>query len=551
MLARTSSVPFARSAAVQTAPHRGANPHVATPPWNALRLKLFLRAAFPNQQLIVASHRQPYSHVFDDFGVALKQPASGLITAMEPVMRASGGTWVAHSSGNADAQVTDREGIWLTPAEAGRYRLKRLWFSKPELQGHIDGFSNAGLWPLCHDAEVVPEFTESDWQMYRRVNQAYADAIVAEARCANPVAFIHDYQLALVPAMVRKLLPCASVLSFWHIPWAKPEQLRECPCLPELIEGWLGSDLAGFQTPENRNNFLVAARQHGKRSLHANPRVLVGAQHTTLVNDYPASIAWPSSNDCVPLARPQTPPARSMKLVVGVDRFDYTKGLLQRMLAFEALLTSQPQWLGRLRLIQVAAPTRGTLAAYRRHRSEVTAEVARINQRFAQGAWQPISLFDTHHNREELNALYQSADVCLVSSLQDGMNLVCKEFVAARSDEKGVLVLSQFAGARDELTAALIVNPRDIPQVAQALQRALTMPAQEVQRRMRAMRRTVKTNNVHRWAANIFMDAARLRVQLGLDPTDHALHQLAQTSPLPEVDRRAATSNPSQLERVE
>lgn len=510
--------------------------------WSAGRLKSFLRSAFPNDQLIVASYRQPYSHIKTGNGVRLDQPASGLVTAMEPVMRASGGTWVAHASGNADAEVVDGVGVWMAPPHAGGYRLRRLWFSPADQAGHLDGFSNAGLWPLCHDAELEPVFTEANWRSYQAVNQAYADAIVSEARTAEPVILIHDYQLALVPAMVRARLPRATVIAFWHIPWARAEQMKRCPWLPQLIEGWLGSDVAGFQTSAHRDNFLVAARWCAKRAPQTGGRVIAGKRHSTWVDDYAVSIAWPASGQETP--RPaklmaEKAAASPVKLIVGVDRFDYTKGLLEKLRALEVLLTQQPAWLGKFHFIQVAAPSRTALRSYRAFQAEVKSEVLRINKRFGRGTWQPISLRDSHHHRDEVNALYRAADVCWVGSLQDGMNLVCKEFVAARDDEHGVLVLSQFAGASDELTAALIVNPHDSAEVALALERALTMPASEARWRMRALRRKVENNNVHRWAASLFIDAAHSRTERrGLDSGHDASIQAARLAMFQAACRR-------------
>ena len=483
-------------------------------PWCAGRLKSHLRLAFPDDQLIVASYREPYSHVKTAGGVQLIQPASGLITAMEPVMRASGGTWVAHASGNADNTVVDSAGVWMTPAEAGHYRLRRLWFSPQDQAAHLDGFANSGLWPLCHDAELEPDFTEDDWRGYVRVNQAYADAIVSEARSADPVALVHDYQLALVPAMVRARLPQATLVAFWHIPWARPEQMARCPWLGELIDGWLGADVAGFQTRAHRDNFLACARQRGKRLTGTGSRRIAGKHHSTCVKDFPVSIAWPSPVRADPERCAALPSnATRMKLIVGIDRFDYSKGLLEKFRALEVLLTEEPAWIGRLHFVQVAAPTRSSLPGYKAFQANVKREVLRINQRFARGAWQPVTLRDAHHERDEVNALYCAADVCWVGSLQDGMNLVCKEFIAQREDEHGVLLLSQFAGASDELPEALIVNPHHTVQVAATLNRALNLTASEARWRMQSMRRTVQNNNAHRWAASLFSAAAKSREQ--------------------------------------
>ena len=487
--------------------------------WDAQTLRAFLRFNFPNDQLIVASQRQPYSHSKTVGGARWAMPASGLVTAMAPVMKACAGTWVAHATGDADAEVVDEEGVWITPSDAGAYRLKRLWFNEQDQSGHLDGFSNSGLWPLCHESNlggtctspVQPHFTEDSWTRYRRVNQAYADAIVEESSCANPLVMVHDYQLALVPGLVRKQLPQATIIAFWHIPWASHSQMSLCPWLDELIAGWLGSDVVGFQTPRHRDNFLESVRLLGGRPTVGNTRAVVGTGHTSHVGHYPVSVAWPSEHTNVCKISSE-PVSRRLKLIVGIDRFDYTKGLLERLKALEVLLLVYPEWTGRVRLVQVAAPTRGALPAYEKYRAEVQTEVLRINTRFSSGDWQPVTLLDTHHDPDEVNALYRAADVCLVTSLQDGMNLVCKEFIAARADESGVLVLSTFAGASDELTSALPVNPLNPDEVASALHQALTMPETEVRRRMRELRRNVEKNNVHRWAASLFADAARSRL---------------------------------------
>ena len=491
--------------------------------WDAAALQSLIHTRLNGDQIIVVSNRAPWSHERIAGQLLAVRPASGLVTAVEPVVHACNGTWIAQGNSSADAQWMDSGEVWRAPALPGGlgYALRRICLSEAERAGHGEGLSNGGLWPLCHMAHTKPRFVESDWQHYRRVNQRFAQAVVDEARQNDPVVLVQDYHLALVPQMVRQQLPRATILSFWHVPWAHPEQMQACPWLQELMWGLTGSNIMGLQTEQHRRNFEATAELCGLAADNAGTSALSDTpQPAWQAKSYPISIAWPTPTEV--LAQPGVATCKQQawrqwslpwngKLVVGIDRFDYTKGLLERLLAIEQLLLDQPQWQSSLRFVQVAAPTREGLSAYASLRSEVRAEVQRINKRFGGAADSPIALLDAHQNKEAVNALYRAADVCLVTSLHDGMNLVAKEFVAARDDERGVLVLSRFAGAAQELQQSLLVNPYHTVQVAQALHRALSMSAAEQQLRMRALRKTVRFANVHRWAANLFTDAANLR----------------------------------------
>ena len=488
--------------------------------WDATGLRKLLESELAGDQIIVVSNRQPFTHEKVEGEVTLIQPASGLVTALEPVVRACSGTWIAHGSGNCDRDFVDAADRCSYPATGGIYTLRRIWLNSEEQRGYCDGFSNSGLWPLCHGVHVRPVFDAGDWQQYRAINARFADAVVKEARGPSPVVLVQDYHLALVPALVRAQLPHATIVSFWHIPWPHLEQMGMCPWLPELVNGLLGSDIVGFQTPQHSHNFATLARHSGMDVSTGDVPEVSQSGRTTQVRHYPISIAWPTAVDTAALPsvascrrdaqiRWSLPP--NGKLIIGVDRFDYTKGIIERLHAFEHLLDVQPQWRGLVRFVQIAAPTRTGLQEYTDFQNQVFAEVARINARFAANCDAPIVLLDVHHDRNALDVLYRAADVCLVTSLRDGMNLVCKEFVAAREDGHGVLVLSQFAGAVNELQSALVVNPYHTLQVADALQEALCMPAAEQQRRMRALRCTVKSANVFRWAASLLLDASALR----------------------------------------
>ena len=488
--------------------------------WDEVALRQMLASKLEGDQIIVVSNRQPFSHDVLNGKVMLRQPASGLVTALEPVVRACNGTWIATGSGQADKDFVDASDRWTVPADNGSYKLRRIWLTPQEQKAYYDGFSNSGLWPLCHMVHVRPTFEELDWQHYQAVNIKFANALLREARGQDPIVLIQDYHLALVPALVRAQLPLATIVSFWHIPWPHPQQMRMCPWLGDLMRGLLGSDIVGFQTPQDARNFADLGVDYGQSIVKGDTAQILHGNRVTRVRDYPISIAWPTSNAVAALpsvkscrrgAEKQLSLRPESRLIVGIDRFDYTKGILERLHAFEKLLLNYPQWQGRVRFVQIAAPSRLGLKEYTDFQTQVHSEVARINAAFESLGEPPVLLVDSQHDRPALDKLYRAADVCLVTSLHDGMNLVCKEFVAARDDEQGVLVLSQFAGASHELDAALIVNPYHTTQVADSLHQALSMPRSEQQQRMRALRRTVKSANVYRWAGTMLTDAAALR----------------------------------------
>lgn len=490
--------------------------------WNPDRLRALLRTQLRGDQLIVVSNREPYIHERRDGKVVIRRPASGLVTAVEPVMRACSGTWIAHGSGDADADVVDADDRVGVPPGTAEYQLRRIWLTPEEEQGYYYGFANEGMWPLCHVAHVRPVFRESDWDAYRKVNQRFADAVVAEARSEDPVVLVQDYHFALLPAMIREKLPRATIITFWHIPWPNPESFGICPWRCEILEGMLGSTILGFHTRFHCKNFIETVdRFLEARIEHEHSTISFGGA-VTLVQSYPISIEWPPAESVsrwVPVAECRRRvierfalPADAV-IAVGVDRFDYTKGILERLQAVERLLEKRPEWIGRFVFVQVAAPTRSSLDEYRLFQERITAVTAQINTRFGRDGYQPVHLLAEHHGQDAVIELFRAADLCVVTSLHDGMNLVCKEFVAARDDEQGVLVVSRFAGAAGELNEALIVNPYHIEETADALHRAATMPPAEQRERMSSLRMTVRENNVFRWAGRMLADAARWRLR--------------------------------------
>jgi trehalose 6-phosphate synthase len=488
--------------------------------WSPERLRRTLNETLHGDRVVILANREPYIHVRANLGrVNVQHPASGLVTALEPVMRACGGVWVAHGSGSADRDVVDAHDRIRVPPGEESYALRRVWLTEEEERGYYYGFSNEGLWPLCHLAHTRPMFRVQDYRYYEQVNRRFAEAVCGEVEGPDPIVLVQDYHYALAPRMIRERLPRATIISFWHIPWPPAERLGICPWANELIEGLLGSSIVGFHTRQHCNNFVEGVDRHLEARIDRERQSVVLHGRESLVRPYPISIEWPSR-----WAQDAPPPAQCRReilaelglpsdtlLGVGVDRLDYTKGIEERLLAVERLLERFPHLRGRFTFVQLAAPSRTLIPEYRDLSLRVEALGARINERFGRGRARAVVLHQSHHEPPTVFRHLRAADVCYVSSLHDGMNLVAKEFVAARDDERGVLVLSRFTGAARELTEALLVNPYDLEEASSALAAALAMPEAEQAERMRAMRAFVQDLNVHRWAGKMLTDAARLR----------------------------------------
>jgi trehalose 6-phosphate synthase len=488
--------------------------------WGPDALRRILRQDLKGDEVLIVSNREPYIHTRrKDNVIEIQRPASGLVTALEPIVRATSGTWIAHGAGNADRDTVDKHDHVMVPPDHPAYRIRRVWLSKEEEQGYYFGFSNEGLWPLCHIAHTRPTFRTHDWEHYRNVNQRFADIVADEARTEDPIILVQDYHFALLPRMVRERLPRATIITFWHIPWPNPEAFGILPWREEVLEGLLGSSILGFHTQFHCNNFFDTVDRFLEARVDRETFTISYGGNPTEVRRYPISIEWPPAalQLQLPVAegrkrvRERFGLADDVKLGVGVDRLDYTKGILERFMAIERLLELEPRWIGQFAFIQVAAPSRSSIDEYQNLDARVRAMAARINERFRRPGYEPIILKIEHHDAAQVYELYRAAELCYVSSLHDGMNLVAKEFVAARDDEQGVLILSQFTGAARELSESLIVNPYDIEQSAAAMHLALTMSPEEQRARMRSMRTLVQEFNVFRWAGRMLLDAARMR----------------------------------------
>jgi trehalose 6-phosphate synthase len=489
-------------------------------PWTKERLEEVARTRLGAAKLIVVANREPFIHVYDGEEIRWMKPASGLTTALDPVMQACSGTWVAHGSGDADREVSDERGRVGVPPESPTYTLRRVWLTKPEQQGYYYGFANEGLWPLCHIAYTRPRFDARDWEQYRNVNRKFADAVLDEVDDEPAVVFVQDYHFALLPRMLRDARPDLVILHFWHIPWPNREVFRVCPYQKEILDGLLGNDLLSFHIQYHCNNFLETVDRALESKVDMEEFSVTRGGKKTFVQPQPISIdpevLAPHGEKSVSEVKinqwriRKRLHLRDQQLLLGVDRVDYTKGIPERFRAVDRLLEIHPDCRGKFSFIQVGAPSRVYIPNYRRLNEELHAMAEEINWRHGDDSWRPIIFLNEHHGPDQVYPLYRMATACVVSSLHDGMNLVAKEFVAARTDLRGVLVLSRFTGAAQELSDALLINPFAIDDFAEAMYQALVMPAEEQERRMRRMRQQVDDNNIYRWAGMLLSEASKL-----------------------------------------
>jgi trehalose 6-phosphate synthase len=495
--------------------------------WTADRLAVHVRKRLDNGRLFVVSNREPYVHMRRGKSVEVIVPPSGVVTAIEPILRACDGTWIAHGNGDADLETVDAHDRLRVPPDDPHYSLRRVWLNQAEEEGYYYGFANEGIWPLCHIAHTRPIFRAEDWKYYQAVNLKFADALLEEMRdVEKPIVLVQDYHFALLPRLIKEKRPEARVAIFWHIPWPTPEAFDISPWRRELVDGLLGADLIGFHIQSHCNNFLHTVDRVVESRVDWEHFSVRRLDHLTLVQPFPISV------DLAEVQQPESTPdsytERSALLKalgveatfmgVGVDRVDYTKGILERFLAIERFLEKYPSYQGQFTFVQIGAPSRSHLKRYHDLMAEVEAESNRINRRFQTEKWKPIVFLNRQHNHQEIQRYYRAADLCLVTSLHDGMNLVAKEFVAARHDERGVLILSCFTGAAHELRDALQINPYDIDQTAEAIRFALNMEPEEKELRMRHMRKTVREHNVYRWAGSLIAELCELR----LDASDES-----------------------------
>src|SRR5580693_2198782 len=491
--------------------------------WTAERLTADLRTRLGTSRLFVVSNREPYIHMRNGKSIQVSVPSSGLVTALEPVLCACDGTWLAHGSGTADRETVDRHNRLAVPPDDPRYTLRRIWLTKEEEEGYYYGFANEGLWPLCHIAHTRPIFRASDWKQYQSVNRKFADALLEEMKdTEKPVVLVQDYHFALLPRMIKQKRPDARVAIFWHIPWPNPEAFGICPWQRQLVDGLLGADLIGFHIQSHCNNFLQTVDRTVESRVDWEHFAVSRQSHRTIVHPFPISVDLTDDeftekdqygiNYLERSTLMHSLGVEAAFIGIGVDRVDYTKGILERFQAIERFLEKYPAYRGKFTFVQIGAPSRTHIKRDHALLAEVESEAERINWRFQSDKWKPIVFLKRQHSHNEIAPYYRAADLCLVTSLHDGMNLVAKEFLAARRDERGVLILSQFTGAARELRDALLVNPYDIDQTAEAIRAALEMEPEDKQMRMHRMRKLIKEHNIYRWAGDLVTELCEIRL---------------------------------------
>ncbi len=471
--------------------------------------------------LVLLSNREPYEHVATPRGMEVRQPPGGLVTALDPPLRRAHGVWIAWGSGSGDRDAADADGRVEVPPppEEPAYTLRRLWLTDAEVEGYYLGFANSTLWPLCHLLIQHFQFRDDQWMHYQAVNACFAAAAAEEigrlraTQPGRPIVWIQDYHLAVAAESLRTVVPDAFIHQFWHIPFPPPEIFHLLPygVRQSILAGLLGNDLLEFQTDRYARNFIEClAELLPGAMVDREARTASYRGRATRVGVFPISIdvaryeqiaAQPATAARVAALRAQYG-SDGRQLGVSVDRIDYTKGIPERLRALELLWEEHPMFRGRLTVLLVAAASRSELAAYRALETEIGSAVAELNARFGTSTWTPIVLLDAMP-QEELVAIYRAADVCLVSSLQDGMNLVSKEFVACQVDERGVLVLSRFTGAAEEIDGPVLVNPFNVDGFAAGIRTALEMPMGERRRRMHAMREQLRGATVFDWLRSI------------------------------------------------
>lgn len=487
--------------------------------WTENKLRDLIHAKLGENTLFVVSNREPYMHVIDEATGISKcvRPASGVVTAIHPILCACGGTWIAHGSGNADRKFVNSKDKLGVPPEDNRYILRRVWLTKEEEEGYYYGFANEGLWPLCHNTHTRPIFRESDWQIYKKVNQKFAESVLEELPAKNPFIFIQDYHFTLLAKMIKEKRPDVTIALFWHIPWPNPEVFSICPYQKEILDGMLACDLIGFHLQFHCNNFLDTANRLLESRVDTEKFSVVRSGKETFIRGFPISVDGYTSGNIVKYKQEQIDTivkefSLGDKIIaLGVDRIDYTKGIIERVLAIDRFLEKYPQYKNRFVFIQLAAPSRTHIKRYHDLMGEIDELVEKKNWKYSDGYWEPIIYLKRHFSPEEIAPFYALADICIVSSLHDGMNLVAKEYIASKRDLSGILVLSCFTGAARELTDAVQINPYSIEDFADKIKTAIQMPAEEKRKRMENMRRIITENNVYRWAGNIITELTALK----------------------------------------
>jgi alpha,alpha-trehalose-phosphate synthase [UDP-forming] len=490
--------------------------------WNRERMKDLVKDKLNDYQLILVSNREPYMHVYRGGEVEIIMPASGMAIALDSLMQTCGGTWVASGSGEADQEASGQQDSVMVPPGDPKYKLRRLWLTREEEKGYYYGFANEALWPLCHITYSRPHFHGSQWETYQAVNRKFAEAVLAEVTGKRTIIFIQDYHFALLPRILKEADPSLIICQFWHIPWPNYEAFRICPWANEILDGLLGNDLLGFHLQYHCNNFFDTVDRTLEARVDMEKFAIFRQEKATWVQPFPISVDFERFENMAKSSQTQTAldtirhrhNLANLKVGLGVDRLDYTKGICERLEALDIFFQKYPQYQRRFTFIQLAPPSRVQIPEYKRLNSRVESLQEEINSKYASGRWRPVVFLKTHLSQEEIVPLYCLADALLVSSLHDGMNLVAKEYVASRVDNRGALILSSFTGAARELFGAYLINPFHPEGIADALFEALESSPEEQEARMGSMRSWVEEHNIYRWAAQYLRALLHLPVEI-------------------------------------
>ena len=476
--------------------------------WDKDSLYQLVQAKLGDYLFLIVSNREPYIHNLSDTGeITCNRPVSGLTEALDPVMRASGGTWIAHGSGDADRKVVDSNNRLAVPPEKPEYTLRRVWLAEEEIKGFYLGFANEALWPICHVTFTPPMFRESDWNTYQKVNQIFADVVLREIGNRKAMVLVQDYHFALLPRLIKEKKPEITVGQFWHIPWPPHELFRTCPWQEEILDGLLGNDLLGFHVPSFCRNFMDTVERSLEVKVDRSKSAVTCRGKTTLVQPFPISVDFDSLSQNAgtgEVEREMESLRRKFNLAgkyvgVGMDRTDYTKGIPERLQALDRFFENYPSYRDKVVFIQAGMPSRTQLESYQNLNRRINDLAHGINESYGTASWKPVIMIAKQLSHTTLAALRRLANFCVVSSLHDGMNLVAKEYVSSRIDGDGVLILSKFTGAASEMKEALLINPYDTGEFAGKIKEALEMPEAERRRRIKALRETIAGNNIYRW----------------------------------------------------
>ncbi len=485
---------------------------------NKEKLQRIVRERLKGYRVVVVSNREPYLHYLKEGKIAYVKPPGGAAHTLDSILQACGGTWVAYGSGNADRKVIDKEGKIRVPPEDPAYTLRRVWLSKEQADGYYYGFSNQALWPLCHIVYTRPIFRQSDWNYYQQVNKIFAEAVLKEIGKDKAFVWIQDYHLALVAKYIKEKRKDVICAQFWHIPWPNPEAFRICPVKKQILEGLLANDMLGFHLRYYDANFINTVKSELEARIDKERTSVICHGHETIIRAFPISVDFQKISkdidsqpieDCAVRFKEEFSLSEDMKVILGLDRIDYTKGIPERLRAIARFLEKYPEYKERFVFIQIGALSRVHISQYRDLNDEINDLVEKINWRHSTENWSPIIFVRRTLSFPETLAFYRLGDVCIVSSLHDGMNIVAKEYICAKNNLDGMLVLSRFTGAARELREAVLVNPYDIEDFADRIKETLAMPKGEKADRMAKLRETVAENDIYKWANKFINELAK------------------------------------------